>query len=141
MLVRDAGWFDTALRGVNLDSNARGPSDHEHLLTTGLGPRGWRRRHCPLGCESKSKVRGPSDHESFKQGADTTGRRTRGMRVRYCPRRLGAMIQGNVSQDPIARGLDLELYSSRTTRRNTHTSKRPQDFSSLTILKAFTGRA
>ena len=29
--VRDAGWFDTALRGVNLDSNARGPADHELL--------------------------------------------------------------------------------------------------------------
>ena len=29
--VRDAGYSDTALRGVNLDTNARGPADHEHL--------------------------------------------------------------------------------------------------------------
>ena len=29
--VRDTGWSDTALRGVNLDSNARGPADHELL--------------------------------------------------------------------------------------------------------------
>ena len=29
--VRDAGWSDTTLRGVNLNSNARGPADHEHL--------------------------------------------------------------------------------------------------------------
>ena len=29
--VRDAGGFDTALRGVNLYPNARGPADHEHL--------------------------------------------------------------------------------------------------------------
>ena len=27
--VRDAGYSDTALRGVNLDTNARGPADHE----------------------------------------------------------------------------------------------------------------
>ena len=57
-------------------------------------------------------ARGPSDHESFKQGAEATGRRTRGMRVRHCPRRLGATIRGSVSMNPIARGLDLELYSS-----------------------------
>ena len=29
--VRDAGYSDTALWGVNLDTNARGPADHEHL--------------------------------------------------------------------------------------------------------------
>ena len=29
--MRDAGWSDTTLRGVNLDSNARGPADHELL--------------------------------------------------------------------------------------------------------------
>ena len=85
-------------------------------------------------------ARGPSDHESFKQGAEATGRRTRGMRVRHCPRRLGAMIRGSVSMNPIARGLDPELYSSWTTSRNTHASKKTAGFS-LTILKAFTGRA
>ena len=40
--VRDAGYSDTALRGVNLDTNARGPADHEHLgrrLQRGGAPR------------------------------------------------------------------------------------------------------
>ena len=50
------------------------------------------------------------------------------------------MILGSVSTNPIARGLDLELYSSRTTSRNTHTPKKTAGFS-LIILKAFTGRA
>ena len=36
--VRDAGWFDTTLRGVNLDSNARGPSDHESFKRGAVAP-------------------------------------------------------------------------------------------------------
>ena len=40
--VRDAGGFDTALWDVNLNPNARGPADHEHLgrrLRRGGAPR------------------------------------------------------------------------------------------------------
>ena len=51
------------------------------------------------------------------------------------------MIPGSVCMNPTARGLDHELYSSRTTSRNTHTSKKDRRFFSHTIIKAFTGRA